>query len=207
MDSSTITGNGSNGDGFFDSKDAKFGEFMVWQDTNGDGMSQSSEMHSLANLGVTSVNLTSDGVTRIDAAGVTEVGRSSATLMDGSSMAVADAAFNMQINAVQGSHGVFRLTATGMALDLDKLKAAVGNVSELDLGQGGNTLSLNLSDVLTQPLTVNGTTDDALELFAHGEAVTASLAQFNGQAYQAFDFNRDGQLDLLVQQAVVVNMH
>jgi len=197
----------SNHDGVLNAQDAKFGEFMVWQDANGDGVSQASEMHRLADVGISSLNLTSDGVTRSNGNGVTEAGRTSATLADGSHMGVADAAFTYQAGAVQGGQGAFQLTGNGMSLDLDKLKAAVGNVSELDLGQGHNSLSLNLSDVLTRPLTVKGVSGDALELFTQGESVTTSMTQINGQTYQAFDFNRDGQLDLLVQQAVLVHMH
>jgi hypothetical protein len=128
-------------------------------------------------------------------------------LADGTTLAVADATFAYQAGAVQGSQGVFQLTGTGLSIDLDKLQAAVGHVSELDLGTGHNTLSLNLSDVLTQPLTVNGVAGDALELFTAGESVTATATQLHGQTYQAYDLNRDGQLDLLVQQAVMVNMH
>ena len=43
--------------------------------------------------------------------------------------------------------------------------------------------------------------------FTHGESVQSSLTQVNGQTYQGFDLNHDGHLDLLVQQAVMVQMH
>ena len=46
-----------------------------------------------------------------------------------------------------------------------------------------NTLNVHLQDVLAQPLEVTG------------------------QTYQGFDLNHDGHLDLLVQQAVMVQMH
>jgi hypothetical protein len=197
----------SNHDGVFSAADAKFAEFKVWQDANQNGISDAGEVRGLLDWGIVSINLSSDNIVRTPTAGVIEAGRTTATVTDGTQLLVSDAAFDYQAGAVQGSNGVFQLTGTGMSIDLDKLEAAVGQVSELDLGSGHNTLSLSLSDVLTQPLTVNGVTGDALELFTAGEFVTATSAQLNGQTYQAYDLNRDGQLDLLVQQAVVVNMH
>jgi hypothetical protein len=47
-------------------------------------------------VGITQINLVSDGVQRTPAAGVTEAGRSTANLADGSTMLVADAAFNFR---------------------------------------------------------------------------------------------------------------
>ena len=70
-----------------------------------------------------------------------------------------------------------------------------------------NTLNVQLKDVLAQPLEVNGIAGDAVELFTAGESVTSTTTQLHGQTYQGFDLNHDGQLDLLVQQAVMVNMH
>ena len=105
-------------------------------------------------------------------------------------MAVADASFNFQDGAVQAT------------------TAANGQVSEVDLGQvHHNTLNVNLQDVLAQPLEVTGIADDVVELFTGGASVQSSLTQVNGVTYQSFDLNHDGHLDLLVQQAVMVNMH
>ncbi len=170
-------------------------------------------MHSLADVGMTSLNLTSDGVTRSNGDGVTEAGRSSATLADGSSMAVADAAFTFQSNAVQASTAAdgqvhVDLLSDYLTLDLGNLRAVFGKVSEVDLGNvQHNTLNVQLKDVLAQPLEVNGIAGDAVELFTAGESVTSTTTQLHGQTYQAFDLNHDGHMDLLVQQAVMVNMH
>jgi hypothetical protein len=83
----------TNKDGVFDAADEKFAEFKVWQDADQDGVSDAGEVRSLADVGITSINLVSDGVQRTPAAGVTEAGRSTANLADGSTMLVADAAF------------------------------------------------------------------------------------------------------------------
>jgi hypothetical protein len=83
----------TNRDGVFSMTDEKFGEFKVWQDADQDGVSDAGEVRSLADLGITQINLVSDGVQRAPAAGVTEAGRSTANLADGSTMLVTDAAF------------------------------------------------------------------------------------------------------------------
>ena len=83
----------TNQDGVFDANDEKFSEFAVWQDANQDGISDAGEVRSLSDWGITSINLKSDGVLRTSSEGVIEAGRSSATLANGASMLVADAAF------------------------------------------------------------------------------------------------------------------
>lgn len=48
----------SNKNGFFDRDDARFGEFQVWRDANQDGVSQASELRTLADYKVTAISLT-----------------------------------------------------------------------------------------------------------------------------------------------------
>jgi hypothetical protein len=83
----------TNRDGKFDSLDAQFKEFAVWQDANQNGVSDAGEVRSLTELGLVEINLTSDGVQRQPADGVVEAGRTSATLSDGTAVLVADASF------------------------------------------------------------------------------------------------------------------
>jgi hypothetical protein len=84
----------SNHDGVFDAKDAQFNEIAVWQDADQDGVADAGEVKHLAEMGITSIKLSSDGVAHTPATGVTETGHTSAQLANGSTMVVADAAFD-----------------------------------------------------------------------------------------------------------------
>ena len=83
----------SNADGVLDARDERFHTFAVWQDSNGNGVSDEGEVRSLGEWGITAVNLQSDGVVRSPAEGVHEAGRSSAQLANGQLMVVGDVAF------------------------------------------------------------------------------------------------------------------
>ncbi len=48
----------TNEDGFLNAGDARFGEFLVWQDSNQDGVSQAEELRSLADTGIEAIGLT-----------------------------------------------------------------------------------------------------------------------------------------------------
>ncbi len=55
----------SNGDNVIDKNDTKFKDLKIWQDLNGDGISQSNELKTLDELNITSINLNSKN-TNID---------------------------------------------------------------------------------------------------------------------------------------------
>ena len=73
------------------SKDADWSKAGVWRDADGDGEADAGEFHTLASLGIASVDLSSDGVGE-DVAGNRVLGRSTYTLTDGTTRALADVA-------------------------------------------------------------------------------------------------------------------
>jgi hypothetical protein len=48
--------NGGNGDRIIDAHDSVFGSLLLWQDTNHNGVSEASEVHSLSEMGLTSIS-------------------------------------------------------------------------------------------------------------------------------------------------------
>lgn len=126
----------SNHDGKLDANDTRWSEFKVWQDLNQDGVSDSGEMKTLAELGITEINLT--GIPVAADAGTTgpydNIVSSIAqfTRADGSAGQVGDVGFlystygwrqsadgsgNLEINAEDGS--TTRRLAEGPAHVLD----------------------------------------------------------------------------------------
>jgi hypothetical protein len=125
----------TNHDGKFNAQDAQFSQFNVWQDANQNGVSDAGEVYKLSDLGLTSIDLTSDNIVRNPTGGVVEAGRGTADLANGSTMLLSDASFD------------FTTITDAYTLSLD---------SQLDLSittaQPQSTSSLiKLADVLQQP--------------------------------------------------------
>jgi hypothetical protein len=234
----------SNNDGVLDAKDTQFGEFAVWQDTDQDGVSDAGEVKTLADLGITALQLNSDGVQRTPETGVTEAGRTTAQLANGSTLVVADAAFNYTLTAAEvsvipasepgstsavipapepGSISPMTLKVNGSGTTIDLASFVTQNanadITQVDLsGTGDNTLRLSLTDVLQQAnangqaLQIDGNAGDVVELNTQGQATDLSelfnqgQTIANGHDYTAYDLDRNGSMDLLVDQAVRVSL-
>ncbi|GLV25702.1 VCBS domain-containing protein [Sphingobium sp. Cam5-1] len=83
-----------NGDGVFDAHDAAYSEFGVWQDLNSNGVVDGGEFKSLADMGIASIKLTSDGQSYQAAGGdVTVLGEATFTRTDGTTGTVGDVVF------------------------------------------------------------------------------------------------------------------
>jgi hypothetical protein len=183
----------------FDAADAKFAEFAVWQDANQNGVSEAGEVRSLADVGVASIHLSSDGVTSTPADGVSEAGRTTAITTDGSSMLVADAAFEFSALSYRvNAEGDLSLLGEQMSLDLSSLVAAHGALHSVDLsGTGANSLKISLSDLLSlgeqQPLRVLGDADDSVELDA-AQWTASGSAQAEGHSYAVYAASNGQQL-------------
>ncbi|MEW6350716.1 MAG: calcium-binding protein, partial [Thermodesulfobacteriota bacterium] len=84
----------SNQDGKIDANDALFSQLRIWQDTDEDGFSFPSELHTLAQLGIASINLTSTPGSGIDAQGNTQERVGTFTWADGSTGQIAEYRFD-----------------------------------------------------------------------------------------------------------------
>jgi hypothetical protein len=102
----------SNADGVLDARDERFHAFAVWQDSNGNGVSDEGEVRSLSEWRITAIGLHSDGVVRSPAEGVHEAGRASAQLANGQLMVVGDVAFEYRPVV---SPAAVRLDFTGLS--------------------------------------------------------------------------------------------
>jgi hypothetical protein len=196
----------SNHDGVFDANDAKFAEFKVWQDANQNGVSEAGEVRSLADVGISSIDLTSDGIKRNPADGVTEAGRTTATAADGSEVLVADAAFEYTRLAYTADAGHLNLLGTGMNLDLSSFTALHGQISEVNLnGSGANTLKINLDDVLAgTTLKLQGGSDDTVALFhAEGWSQTGTSTDA-GVTYNVWHHTASAEQLLIDQHLLVI---
>ena len=86
----------TNQDGKLTAADERFASFGVWQDANSDGISQPGEFKTLAELGIVSIDLVSDGKAHPAAGGQVNVfGEATFTRQDGSTGIVADVAFGL----------------------------------------------------------------------------------------------------------------
>jgi hypothetical protein len=75
----------SNHDGLLTAADEQFSRFGLWQDANGNGSTEGGEFKTLAEMGIVSLDLVSDGVSYSTASGqVTVHGEASFTYQDGS---------------------------------------------------------------------------------------------------------------------------
>ncbi len=82
----------SNGDGKIDASDAAFGSLRVWVDANGDAVTGQGEARTLSDLGIVSINLTSQA-SQQTLAGNSVLAIGSYTLADGTTREIADVGF------------------------------------------------------------------------------------------------------------------
>ncbi|MGY0781132.1 hypothetical protein ACW7BC_24855 [Azospirillum argentinense] len=93
----------SNHDGRIDAADQSFATLQVWQDANGDGVSQPGELRTLAEAGILSIATTAIP-TDTTLAGNHILGTTSMTMADGSSRVVAGVAFDAQATVAAQLH-------------------------------------------------------------------------------------------------------
>ncbi|MGV0960374.1 MAG: Ig-like domain-containing protein, partial [Limnohabitans sp.] len=194
----------SNADGVVDAKDARFAELRVWVDSNGDGVSNQGELHSLAEEGIASIALAhTEEVTSQN--GNQLYGTGTVTHTDGAVTQITDALLQAQALPV---------------LNLDAVIKA--GVADLTNGQA-EVVKLNVSDVLQLPedgagmhqLKIVGDSNDVVDLnklFADGHA-TGHWAQSgavtqDGHAFNVYQYSGDQSLQVLIDSHIAnANVH
>jgi hypothetical protein len=127
----------SNHDGVLNKADKAFSQLQVWVD-NGDGITQRGELHSLTQVGITSISLTSQTSTVVDNGNLIGL-MGSFTTADGKTHTMGDVWFQTD----SSGNKVFDLAAVVAAN-----KASI-NHGTVELADPTSTLSVGLSDVLS----------------------------------------------------------
>ena len=134
----TLAAYDSNSDGHITSSDTQFGDLRVWTDDNHDGVSQSTELHTLSDLNITSIDLGYSNV-NYDISGNT-IKQESTFTMNGDTRTIADAWF-----AYDTSNTVYNGTYT---LDEDTLtlpdQRGYGLLPDLHIAMSNDSTLLGL---------------------------------------------------------------
>jgi len=156
----------SNGDGFIDAQDEAFSKLSIWQDANGDGVTDAGELKSLTDHGITSLSAgTSAASGEVDGQAI--VGEGTFTRADGSTGGYVEVELEAAFGAAEsqtlvaddygdiltGGHGDDILIA---GLGADTLSGGAGNDTfTLGEGEGADTITdyvigdvVDLSDLL-----------------------------------------------------------
>jgi len=167
----------ANGDGVIDAKDAAYGDLKVWVDANGDGVSQSGELKSLASLNIASINVNGDKTVTKDAGNWIGM-QSTFTKTDGSTAATGDVWFTTDKSAAQAA---LDAAAKPAAQSTDSLRGKVGsmvqamaafNAADTSVQAGGITLPTLSSGAKTGLLAAVGSMVDVMKGFdANGKQV------------------------------------
>ncbi|HEX8841714.1 MAG TPA: DUF5801 repeats-in-toxin domain-containing protein, partial [Sphingomicrobium sp.] len=141
----------TNHDGQLSSADAQFTGFVVWQDANSNGVADAGEVKSLMALGITSISLSSDGISYTAANGdVSVAGTGSYTRADGSTGLLADAAFGIGARDVSDSLRSSTSLASNAALVAAVAAAGLGSQPLAAHGVTGQANSTSGIDVAAQ---------------------------------------------------------
>ena len=197
----------SNANGFFDQNDARFSEFQIWQDANGDAVSQAGELKSLTELGVTAINLT---LTRNPAEDQNSAenylyGTTQFVRADGTTGEVGDVMFAYQgapeitlVSTTDSSSASGLLPPVVIDLDGDGVELVSRAASTVRFDVAGNGQAVRTGWV--------GADDAFLALDRDGDGKIASGAEISFtndlagavsdlEGLQAFDSNANGFLD------------
>ncbi|MFZ3039784.1 MAG: hypothetical protein WA115_08325, partial [Polynucleobacter sp.] len=136
----------TNFDAVLDARDAGFNDFGVWQDANNDGVVQEGEFKTLADRGIASLSLSSDGNIHTAADGdVLIFGQTTYTMTDGSTGIADDVAFSVIPEAADMGNGVQDV------YQIASIEAGITPIDDFNLGDGDH---LDLSMILNPSASV-----------------------------------------------------
>ncbi|MFL0418838.1 calcium-binding protein [Sphingomonas sp. 179-I 2A4 NHS] len=151
----------SNNDGVVDANDDQFGDLLVWTDDNGDGQSSVNELHTLASLDITSINLNYADVNYT--LNGNNVRQESTFTMDGQTHTIADVWFSF--DAVNTRYDMdYELSINALGLPSQR---GYGKLSTLDIAVGQNQNLLDMVASLAEK--------SASDLFASNFDLRAAL--------------------------------
>jgi hypothetical protein len=168
----------ANADGVIDAKDAAYSNLKVWVDANGDGVSESGELKSLASLNVASINVNGDKTAAKDNGNWIGM-QSTFTKTDGSTAATGDVWFTTDKSAAEAA-----ATATSLSSKVGSMVQAMTafNAGDASVAAGGLTLP-NLAGAQTGLLASVGTMVDVMKQFdANGNKVSGANAAMTSTA-------------------------
>jgi len=134
----------TNGDGRFDTADEKWAKFGIWQDANQNGVTDAGELHTLTDMGIAAVSLTSDGQFQV-INGQTVHGVGSLTKTDGSTLAIADVtfAYSSETQVPQGDGTMATVNTSLFSPNGEEIDGTDGK--DLILGKNGNNIIKGLA--------------------------------------------------------------
>ena len=187
----------TNLDGLIDANDAAFGQLSVWVDRNGDAKTNSGELASLTELGITSISLNAQSSTAVNNGNLIGL-MGSYTTADGRTHTMGDVWFSVDTDGsrVFDLSAVIDKTGTVPYVDLNASPAATLNVSLQDVLTLGNQ---DLGSGLTT-VRIDGGTDDTVQLAQADGNWTQSGTVTDGAESYAIYVNQEAQL--LVNQKI-----
>lgn len=151
----------SNYDGKVDANDERFGELKIWQDANGDAITDTGELKTLTEAGIASIGVTFARVDQDLGNGIARFDRSRATRSDGRVVEASDIFFAVSGNDAVGDvtnpdvSGLPFMIGQGKVVDLHAamsrdplLRDMVSELATLDASQASEIISRTMDIVL-----------------------------------------------------------
>jgi hypothetical protein len=198
----------TNQDGKIDVQDDVFNQLLVWQDANGNGVTDDGELLTLAQRGITSIQISTDA-SNIVQNGNELHGFSTYTTEDGAVHEVVDAWLQTQSPSPAG------LTlSNGESVQMSTaLSTAAAPYAFVDMSSdlAANLLSLTLEDVLAAPingthhqLTVMGDANDRVSLDTSAWTHAGNTVAHNGHSYAVYNNAASDTAQLLIAEGVTL---